>query len=62
MPQRTRFMAAMGASLIGTLCFVAAQPRFAFIDKGPAEFAGIAFFLLSGLFWAAYGFGARKEH
>lgn len=62
MPQRIRFMCASGAALIGTLCFVAAQPRFELVDEGTAKFVGIAFFLISGLFWTAFGFGASKEH
>ena len=51
----------MGAGAIGTLCYVAALPRFDLVPKAPAEYVGIAFFLISGLFWAAYGFGAGKS-
>ncbi len=61
MHQRRRFMVAMGAALLGTLAFVAAQPRFDLIPAGTAKFAGIACFLVSGLFWASYGFGASRE-
>ena len=56
-----RFMLAMGAALIGTLCYVAGQPQFALLSPGTAKFAGLACCLVSGLFWAAFGFGARKE-
>ena len=61
MPQRIKFMSAMGAAMIGTLCFVAVQPRIGLVGEGTGRFIGIAFFLLSGLFWAAFGFGAGKE-
>ena len=61
MPQNIRFVCASGAALIGTLCFVAAQPSFALLGEGTGKFVGVAFFLVSGLFWAAFGFGARKE-
>ncbi len=61
MNQKTRFMLAMGAALVGTLCFVAAQPQFDLVPGGIAKFAGLACFLVSGLFWAAFGYGARKE-
>ncbi len=61
MSRSTKFIAAMGTSLIGTLCFIAAQPRFAFLSAETGKFAGIAFFLVSGLIWAAFGMGARKE-
>lgn len=59
--QRMRFMWAMGAALVGTCCFIAAQPRFDLVPGGIAKPVGIAFFLASGLLWAAFGFGAAKE-
>ncbi len=61
MNQRTRFMLAMAAALAGTLCFVAGEPGFDLVSAASAKFAGIAFFLVSGLLWAAYGIGAGKE-
>ena len=54
-------MLAMGAALVGTLCFVGAQPRFDLVSENTGAFAGLACFLVSGLFWAAFGLGARKE-
>ncbi|MCP4246179.1 MAG: hypothetical protein GY778_03940 [bacterium] len=60
MNQRTRFMLAMGAALAGTLCFVAGQPRFDLVSAGTGKYAGIAFFMVSGLLWAAYGLGAGR--
>ena len=59
--QRMRFMGAMGAALVGTCCFVAAQPTFDLVPGGIAKPVGICFFLASGLLWAACGFGAAKE-
>ncbi len=61
MPKSTRFMLAMGAALVGTLCFVAGQPRYEFLSQSTAKFAGIACFLVSGLFWAAYGIAAGQD-
>ena len=51
----------MGAAIIGTLCFVARQPRFALLSESTGQFFGIAFFMVSGLLWAAFGFGASKK-
>ncbi len=59
--QRMRFMGAMGAALVGTCCFVAAQPWFDLVPGGIAKPVGIGFFLASGLLWAAFGFGAAKD-
>ena len=61
MNQKIRFMLAMGAALAGTLCFVAAQPQFDLVSGSTAKFVGLACFLVSGVFWAAFGFAARKE-
>ncbi len=61
MNQTTRFMLAMGAALAGTLCFIAGQPRFEMLPESTAKYVGIACFLLSGLFWAAFGIGAGKK-
>ncbi len=61
MPQRIKFMCAVGAAALGTLCYVAAEPGFELVSERTAEFVGIAFFLLSGLFWTTFGFGARKQ-
>lgn len=54
-------MCAMGAASIGTLCYFAAEPRFELVGEGTIRIVGMAFFLLSGLFWGAFGFGARKQ-
>ena len=59
--QRMRFMGAMGAAIVGTCCFVAAQPTFDLVPGGIAKTVGIGCFLASGLLWAAFGFGAAKE-
>lgn len=59
--QRVRFMWAMGAGIVGTCCYVAAEPGFDLVPGGIAKPVGIGFFLVSGLLWAAFGFGAAKE-
>ena len=59
--QRRRFMWAMGAAIVGTCWFVAAQPRFDLVPGDIAKPVGIGFFLVSGLLWAAFGFGAAKD-
>ena len=61
MSQTMKFAWAMGAAIVGTLCFVAKQPRFGLLSESTGQFVGIVFFLLSGLLWAAYGFGASKK-
>ena len=61
MSQMMRFVWAMCAAMVGTLCFVAKQPRFGLLSESTGQIVGIAFFLLSGLLWAAYGFGASKK-
>jgi len=61
MSQMTRFGLAMGLSIVGTLCFIAGQDRFAFLSPETAKFAGMAAFLVSGLCWAYFGVGAAKR-
>ena len=61
MTQRIRFMLAMSASVAGTLFFVACQPRFDLISPSTGQFAGIACFMVSSLFWGVFGLNAGKE-
>ncbi len=61
MTKQVRFMLAMGISVAGTLCFIAGQPRFAYLDSDAARFAGIACFLVAGVFWAAFGLAAGSN-
>lgn len=46
---------AMVLTAIGILCFIAGSPVFGFIPRSPANFAGIALLLISGLLWAIPG-------
>jgi drug/metabolite transporter (DMT)-like permease len=43
---------AMSLTVVGVLCFIAGSPAFGFIPRTPANFAGIALLLISGLCWA----------
>ena len=49
-PLRIRFVCARGVASIGTLCYLAANPRNELVGEGTAKWIGLAFFLLSGLF------------
>ncbi len=60
MSQRLCFMLAMGAGVLGTLLFVAAQPRFELVAPTSARFAGIVCLVVSGVFWALFGWQARN--
>ncbi len=60
MSQKLCFMLAMGAASLGTLLFIAAQPRFEIVAPTYARFAGIACFVVSGVFWALFGWQARN--
>lgn len=40
---------AMSLTVVGVLCFIAGSPAFGFIPRSPANFAGIALLLVSGL-------------
>lgn len=51
----------MSLSVLGTLAFIATQPRFAFIEAGTGQFIGIALFLVSGVAWAVFGRASSKE-
>ena len=59
--QRILFICSMGAAIIGTCSFIAAQPSFDLIPVGIANPVGIAFLLASVLLWTVFGFWAAKE-
>jgi hypothetical protein len=48
---------ALTITFLAVLSFIAGSPAFGFIPRSPANFAGIALLLLSGLFWAVAGKG-----
>lgn len=61
MNRQKRFLVAMVFSALAALCFVAGQPRFAFLSPEVGKFAGIGLSLVAGAFWASFGIACSRD-
>ena len=61
MNKPNRFLIAMIFSVLATLCFIAGQPRFAFLSPEIAKFTAIGLTMIAGVFWAFFGFAQRSD-